>query len=307
MRRYYALAVPFALVLAVLLAITSQGCSSQEAALREQIDAQATQIAELRAAMPVATAAATATQAPTPIPTLSPTPAPTSTTQAVTYDTSIAGSVRYVAHTGGMGVRVRSHCSDDAPGSGGWPEGARVFAQVAKSDCPGWVQAESESGQLSWVRVDYLSAVPPPTRIPEAPRQVAAAPPRPAGLFIEVVSITSPVTRGQGVELVLRTLPGATCTAIHPRYWAGPGEPTTFSLGRVTTGADGIARFRWATSTRYLPGYEPGGTMQKFHENLQTAYDPERYRLTPSGGHRVDVLSELGGQVVYNYAVYVVQ
>lgn len=67
------------------------------------------------------------------------------------------GIVRYVAHTGGGGVRVRTACAADASTGAVWPEGTKVAVdERGTGECAGWSVAASGSTQ-SWIRNDYLS------------------------------------------------------------------------------------------------------------------------------------------------------
>lgn len=70
-------------------------------------------------------------------------------------------SSMYIAHTDGTGVRVRTECSPDAPGSGAIPEGATVqLVRVGGAECPGWALVSAD-GSESWVRMTYLNAANP--------------------------------------------------------------------------------------------------------------------------------------------------
>lgn len=88
--------------------------------------------------------------------------------------TAFAGTVRYVANTDGMGVRIRPICEDQAR-AGVWPEGTRVVIEFARGDCAGWYWVRDASGQSSWVRGDFLSERDPTARI--TPTPVVTSPP----------------------------------------------------------------------------------------------------------------------------------
>lgn len=97
-------------------------------------------------------------------PTLEPTPTP-----APTLDFREQGQRRYIAHTGGDGVLIRSGCADQPSGPGGWPEGADVIIDHSRPECSEWVFVKRTSGDSSWVRAPYLSATAPtPTAAPTA-------------------------------------------------------------------------------------------------------------------------------------------
>lgn len=124
---------------------------------------------------------------PTPLPIRTPTPA------RPTIDTSQAGQVRYIANTGGDGVRGRSAC-DDQSGSPGWPEGTAVTIVYARADCPGWFWVQRSASDFSWIRAAYLSANPPPTPTPLPPAASAPARPAPLGLQIRAPLNGAPVS-----------------------------------------------------------------------------------------------------------------
>jgi len=136
------------------------------------------------------------------------------TQTAPTSDTTLAGQVRYIANTDGIGVRLRTVC-DDQTGSPGWPEGSGVTIDYARSDCPGWFSVKNPtSGVTSWVREGYLSATAPPapTPIPAtlAPAQPTSAPTppptaTPAQRPAAVVAPTPPPTSAPTVTTVART------------------------------------------------------------------------------------------------------
>src|SRR3972149_1057445 len=116
-------------VVGIVSALTTLSCGDANTQkLEATIEAQATQLARLEARSAGPTS--TPTLSPTPAPTFTPEPTataiPSPTPVPVTYDRSLTGQTRYIANTGGSGVRLRLSCVDDSPGTGGWPEGAAV-------------------------------------------------------------------------------------------------------------------------------------------------------------------------------------
>jgi hypothetical protein len=99
---------------------------------------------------------------------------------------------KYIANTGGAGVRIRAECADAAAGTSAWAEGTAVeVGPNAEAACQGWSLASTGEVQ-SWVRDDYLSdatpagapAAPvvraqPPGAAPAPPAQFIPAPPPP--------------------------------------------------------------------------------------------------------------------------------
>ncbi len=87
---------------------------------------------------------------------------PVLTAEATPTPAGAAATARtmYVAHTGGVGVRARTACTDGAASSTGIAEGTAVLVQRAGAECPGW--AFVSSGKLEfWVRMAFLDASPP--------------------------------------------------------------------------------------------------------------------------------------------------
>ena len=70
-------------------------------------------------------------------------------------------------------------------------------------------------------------------------------------LAIDVVSLTSPASRGSTAKLTIKTAPGAACT-ITVYYKSGPSEAA--GLGPQTASRDGTATWRWKVGARTTPG-----------------------------------------------------
>ncbi|MSP21808.1 MAG: hypothetical protein EXR66_02110 [Dehalococcoidia bacterium] len=61
-----------------------------------------------------------------------------------------------IVNTEGTGVRARTECSLDAPGSWNIPEGATVsIVRIGVAECPGWAMVSAGAVE-SWVRMTYL-------------------------------------------------------------------------------------------------------------------------------------------------------
>lgn len=90
--------------------------------------------------------------------------AATATPTSANTDQQAASYSRYVANTGGIGVRIRATCADAAGIAGvGIPEGAEItVVREGVNQCEGWAYAQSRSTG-TWIRERYLSATRPVT------------------------------------------------------------------------------------------------------------------------------------------------
>ena len=70
--------------------------------------------------------------------------------------------------------------------------------------------------------------------------------------WVTVVSITSPVSPGGVVSLVVRSEPGATCSGGRQTHFS---DAFTKELPTKTVGADGLVRWKW----HVMPGAHPIG------------------------------------------------
>jgi hypothetical protein len=141
--------------LLVLILLLISGCKSAQSTATAPKPAEPTAIVRIE---PTATQAA-----PVSSPTVSSAAVPSPVASQPTppgIDGSLAGQVRYISNTDGLGVKVRTTC-DDQTGSGGWPEGSAVTVVYARADCPDWLLLKRSEEDGSWVRVAYLSEVPP--------------------------------------------------------------------------------------------------------------------------------------------------
>jgi len=94
------------------------------------------------------------------------TPTPTTVTSASVTPSSNAPAFVpesfFIADTGGIGVWVRTACSDRARTNDAWEEGQVVrTVEAESSDCVGWRLVELR-GVRSWVEEQYLQPAPPP-------------------------------------------------------------------------------------------------------------------------------------------------
>jgi hypothetical protein len=106
-------------------------------------------------------------------------------------------AVRYVANTGGLGVRQRDACEDGARGSGGWGEGTQVQVKQAGADgCAGWSLVAAGEAR-SWIRDDYLVETPPPAAIAAVAPQGSVS--RPAAGVAPPAAGVVPVAPSGGV------------------------------------------------------------------------------------------------------------
>jgi beta-lactamase superfamily II metal-dependent hydrolase len=85
----------------------------------------------------------------------------------------------------------------------------------------------------------------------QTPTSVQPTPKPPSLLFIDVVSLSSPINAGANVSLTINTLSGAACT-ITVYYKSGPSQAA--GLGPQTAGSDGNVTWTWKVGTRTTPG-----------------------------------------------------
>lgn len=86
------------------------------------------------------------------------------TTAAVAGGAPAGGAVRYVANSGGLGVRYRVECQDGALYPGGFAEGDAVnLEHGGTGDCVGW-SVVTKGVARSWIRDGYLSDQQPVVR-----------------------------------------------------------------------------------------------------------------------------------------------
>ena len=94
-----------------------------------------------------------------------------------TVEATAGRQLLFITNTGGVGVRLREACTDDAPGVGAWPEGTAVIVVETTENCRGWLLARGGQDETSWVLEDYLSTRPQPaspTALPIVAQQQAA-------------------------------------------------------------------------------------------------------------------------------------
>jgi beta-lactamase superfamily II metal-dependent hydrolase len=87
-----------------------------------------------------------------------------------------------------------------------------------------------------------------PTQTPISVQPTAQPP---SVLFINVVSLTSPINAGAYASLTINTLPGAACT-ITVYYKSGPSQAA--GLGPQTAGSDGNVTWSWKVGSRTSAG-----------------------------------------------------
>ncbi|MCL6471795.1 MAG: hypothetical protein K6T91_03175 [Firmicutes bacterium] len=75
-----------------------------------------------------------------------------------------------------------------------------------------------------------------------------------AQLTLDIVSVTSPVSRGNAVTLVAKTTPGATCSIV-VMYKSGPSRAQ--GLGTKVADANGYVSWTWIVGTRTTLGTWP--------------------------------------------------
>ncbi len=91
------------------------------------------------------------------------------------------------------------------------------------------------------------------TRVAPTPTPTFLAPTAqpPSELFIDVISLTSPISAGGMASLSINTLPGAACT-ITVYFKSGPSQAA--GLGGQTAGSDGTVTWTWKVGSRTTPG-----------------------------------------------------
>lgn len=108
-------------------------------------------------------------------------PAAASTTATVAGAVPAGAVSRYVANTGGVGVRYRVECQDGALYPGGFAEGDAVSVErTGTGSCAGWSVVTAGVAR-SWIRDEYLAEQPPVVVRAAPPQSGAPAAPAPVG------------------------------------------------------------------------------------------------------------------------------
>ena len=104
------------------------------------------------------------------------------------------GQLLFIGNTGGVGVRLREACTDDARGVGGWPEGTAVTVVEGIEDCPGWWLVRRGEKETSWVRADYLASN-SQLAAPAAPQVVTPQPALPTVTSVPAAVLQPPTSQ----------------------------------------------------------------------------------------------------------------
>lgn len=206
----------------------------------------------------------------------------------------VVGAERFIGGTGGSGVALRLGCADDMQLPGSWPEGASVVIfEVGAGECDGWLHV-GDANVASWVRVEYLTDVPPQVASSPAPPSVttasapsitAQAPPAPAPS-----SPPSPLAAAPRIVFTFRALDGRDMelASIDGLATILGGSTTGFAyLGLVSssrTHPDSICnpsgRYGSRTSLQSMRnpdgpfGISAGGPVhQPYHDSSDSAYN----------------------------------
>jgi competence protein ComEC len=118
-----------------------------------------------------------------------------------------------------------------------------VGATIYGTDINGTIIVTTDGNKYS---IETAKQVPTPT-----PTSVQPTNAPPAQLFIDVVSLTSPIAAGSNASLTINTLPGATCS-ITVYYKSGPSQAA--GLGPQTAGSSGNVTWSWKVGSRTTPG-----------------------------------------------------
>ena len=158
MKRLLVLLLPFLLVV---------GCSDSSD-LEARLARLEAENATLKEVIQASTATPTATPTPTATRTPTATPTPTATATGEPNEMEFVGPrVRYIADTGGDGVRPRSSCKASSPRQfeGLVVDGDQVIiVGQGINQCNTWYRVElASSGEYFWVSGDYLSSEAPIT------------------------------------------------------------------------------------------------------------------------------------------------
>ena len=130
---------------------------------------------------------------------------------------------------------------------------AAVGAKVYGTDVNGTIVVTSDGNTYQVTATKGQPRAPPSsTTTTTAPTTTSTTSTTvPSSLAINVVSLTSPISRGATATLAIKTTPGAQCT-ITVNYKSGPSSAS--GLGPKTAGLDGTVTWSWKVGSSTTPG-----------------------------------------------------
>ena len=118
-----------------------------------------------------------------------------------------------------------------------------VGSKIYGTDINGTIVVTTDGNEYSIKTTKQVPTQTPPVVLPTNVQS--------SEVFINVVSLTSPITAGGIASLTINTLPGTTCT-ITVYYKSGPSQAA--GLGPQTAGGDGNVTWSWKVGSRTTPG-----------------------------------------------------